>query len=156
MLEKTDNTAVTLHDLWSDRATYMPGEGASVYLILRNNTAASQAIILDVHLSWLDETIAEHHHQLEVAAGDHELRLPLALPFDSFRGYGIDVNVRDHDGYLLVRRSIAVDVLEHWTQAPRYGFLSDFSPGDQSARTNVAALARYHVNVVQFYDWMWR
>jgi dextranase len=156
MLEKTDANPVTLHDLWSAQATYTPGEGATVYLILRNNTTVSQAIALYVHLSWLDETIAEHHHQLEVPAGDQEVRLPLALPPDSFRGYGVDVSLRDQDGRLLVQRSIGLDVLEHWTQAPRYGFLSDFSPGDQDAVLNVSALARYHVNVVQFYDWMWR
>src|SRR5256885_12660702 len=126
MLEKTDANPVTLHDLWSDRATYTPGEGATVYLTFRNNTPAPQTIVLDVHLSWLDETIAEHHHQLEVAAGDHEVRLPIALPSESFRGYGVDVSVRDHNNRLLAQRSIGLDVLEHWTQAPRYGFLSDF------------------------------
>ena len=104
MLEKTDANPVTLHDLWSDRAIYTPGEGATIYLILRNNTTASQAIALDVHLSWLDETIAEHHHQLEVPAGDYEVRLPLALPPDSFRGYGVDVSLCDQDGRLLVQR----------------------------------------------------
>jgi dextranase len=156
MLEKTDANPVTLHDLWSDRATYTPGEDATINLRLRNSALTSLAIVLDVHLSWLDETIAEHHHRLEIAAGDHEVRLPLALPSDSFRGYGVDVSVRDHNARLLAQRSIGLDVLEHWTQAPRYGFLSDFSPGDQDAVTHVSALARYHVNVVQFYDWMWR
>ena len=48
------------------------------------------------------------------------------------------------------------DVATHWSQAPRYGFLSDFSPAEsdaESARRLDDAL-RLHLNALQFYDWM--
>ncbi len=51
----------------------------------------------------------------------------------------------------------ALDIAPHWSCAPRYGFLTDFLPG-QSAQDDVARLetmARLHLNLVQFYDWMY-
>ena len=52
----------------------------------------------------------------------------------------------------------ALDVLERWSQAPRYGFLADFGPDQRVTETDARAnsLCRYHLNAIQFYDWMWR
>ena len=44
------------------------------------------------------------------------------------RGYGVDVRLLDSDGAPVASASTAFDVLDHWTQAPRYGFLTDFLP----------------------------
>ena len=82
-----------------------------------------------------------HRHHLEVHAvarrRDASCGCPLALPRPGFRGYGVDLSVSDTRGALLARDSTALDVLDDWTQAPRYGFLSDFAPGDPAARQNV-------------------
>src|SRR5207302_7598325 len=96
-------------------------------------------------------------YPVELRPGEEvALHLPLSLPTAPFRGYGVAVEVRGEAGQLLARRSTAIDVLDNWTQAPRYGFLSDFAPGDTAGEAHVGALARYHINVAQFYDWMWR
>lgn len=50
----------------------------------------------------------------------------------------------------------AFDILPAWTSFPRYGYLSDFSPGREDAEQVMAALARYHINGLQFYDWQYR
>jgi dextranase len=104
----------------------------------------------------LDREAATDRTTHTLPKGTSELRLTLTLPEEGFRGYGIDLRVLDEAGIVVAEASTALDVLDDWTQAPRYGFLSDFEPGDQSAASNVQTLARYHVNVVQFYDWMWR
>lgn len=49
-----------------------------------------------------------------------------------------------------------VDVLADWRHDPRYGFLTDFSPGAGGLADRVAAMARYHLTCVQLYDWMFR
>ncbi|WP_414703216.1 glycoside hydrolase family 66 protein [Proteiniphilum sp. UBA5280] len=48
-----------------------------------------------------------------------------------------------------------MDVSSDWTKFPRYGFLSSY--GDLSKMQvgrNIEILNRYHINGVQFYDWM--
>lgn len=52
--------------------------------------------------------------------------------------------------------STAIDVGENWAERPRYGFLSDFAPGDLGQEDRFRIMARYHLNGLQFYDWMYR
>jgi dextranase len=148
--------AVTLQDLWPDRATYRPGAPVTLHVALTNRAASAQPVRLAVSVHWLDVLAGTGGRDVELAPGTHTVTLPLTVPATQFRGYGVDLSVLDSSGMLLARGSTALDVLDDWRQAPRYGFLSDFTPGDPFAAANVAMLARYHVNVVQFYDWMWR
>ncbi|HCW50691.1 MAG TPA: hypothetical protein DGR79_01285, partial [Clostridiales bacterium] len=89
----------------------------------------------------------------------------------SWRAFGVDacllpahdqgmtgpVRAADETG-ALARASTAFDVASHWSLAPRYGFLADFDPGltpaDDAVR--LEEMLRLHLNVVQFYDWMYR
>jgi dextranase len=69
-------------------------------------------------------------------------------------GYVVELDVEE-DG----DRSSGVtsaDVLRSWQDDPRYGFLSEFSHTDQGIERRVARAARYHLNCLQFYDWMYR
>ncbi|MGH3383531.1 MAG: glycoside hydrolase family 66 protein [Nocardioidaceae bacterium] len=49
----------------------------------------------------------------------------------------------------------ALDVLPEPRSRPRYGFVSDFTPGRDAGEVADSA-RRFHLNVVQFYDWMYR
>jgi dextranase len=57
---------------------------------------------------------------------------------------------------LAARATTAFDVAPHWSDAPRYGFLSDFGPDETPAESNrrLDVMLKLHLNVVQFYDWM--
>lgn len=50
----------------------------------------------------------------------------------------------------------AFDILSSWKYAPRYGFLSDFSPKDFDDKEDIKQMNEYHLNVIQYYDWMYR
>ncbi|HWE61662.1 MAG TPA: glycoside hydrolase family 66 protein, partial [Chloroflexota bacterium] len=152
----SDTQRIALLDTWPDRATYRPGEQATLHIALVNHGKQERSVRLDARLQWLDAQVEAIEKEITLAPGSQTVSLPLALPGDSFRGYGVDLTLHDADGALLARGSTALDVLEAWHQAPRYGFLSDFAPDDPLAAAHVEALARYHINVVQFYDWMWR
>ncbi len=52
--------------------------------------------------------------------------------------------------------STAFDAAESWKTAPRYGFLSGFSPLEKGDLRDTESLARFHLNVIQYYDWMYR
>src|SRR5258708_1620420 len=154
MTSQTKGSSLSLDDLWVDRAAYRPGQAAHLHIVLRNWADTPRFARLNVRLGWLDELVWEQHQQIEIPPGKHDVTLPLQLPPVSFRGYGIDLTLREDDGHSLVQESTALDVLDDWMQAPRYGFLVQFAPGSEDAAAVVATLARYHINVVQFYDWM--
>ncbi|MFZ5827178.1 MAG: glycoside hydrolase family 66 protein, partial [Bacillota bacterium] len=65
-------------------------------------------------------------------------------------GYGVTAALGKY------RASTAIDVGDDWTKRPRYGFLSDFGPQDAGQADRFGAMARYHLNGLQFYDWMYR
>lgn len=53
-------------------------------------------------------------------------------------------------------RYTAFDQADFWYRSPRYGFLSDFAGKDREENEDVEFIRRMHLNVVQFYDWMYR
>jgi hypothetical protein len=82
------------------------------------------------------------------------IRLRWHPPAEAPVGYGVDVTLSDGIETIATGRT-AFDVLDHWTQYPRYGFLSDFAP-DKDTTMATEALVSYQVNAVQFYDWQYR
>ncbi len=148
--------SITIDDFWPDRASYRPGEPVTLQLGLVSTHRAAMSFTLDLRVLWLDTPIHCLRQPLLVIPGAMEARLRLSLPREPFRGYGIDLALLDPSGRSVARASTALDVLQRWAEAPRYGFLADFQPDDPAATAHVDTLARYHVNVVQFYDWMWR
>ena len=153
MTNRPDRTKAIIEDVWCDRASYTPGAAAAI--TIRVTSHAPRECWLDLRYSHLDQEIGSTRTAVTLAAGTSDHRLSVGLPSESFRGYGIDLLLLD-DGSTLAEANTALDVLDDWTQAPRYGFLSDFAAVDLVAPECVRVLARYHVNVVQFYDWMWR
>lgn len=151
----------TIDDVAPDKASYRPGEAAIVTVSVFNELESAVCGRLALALSHLDEVVAEFGRDVELQSqATATLSFTLTPPTTPLRGYGLDVTLYSEvGGSVLAEGSGALDVLERWSQAPRYGFLSDFGP-EQARGDDVAArcssLCRYHLNVVQFYDWMWR
>ena len=138
------------------RAFYRPGEPVALTVTLDALDDATASLRLWARASHLRETVQEVAREVSASALAHGVSLSLALPPTAPRGYGLDISLRDAHGVLLAQHSAAFDVLNGWTEAPRYGFLSDFAPGRDDAQDTMQQLARYHVNALQFYDWMYR
>lgn len=132
-------------DIVPHKAFFRPGETATFLVTARGGERAEATI---THLA---ETVAV----LDVIMRDGSAVLTWTPPPDAPRGYGITVRLLDGDR-TLATASTAFDVLERWTQAPRYGFLSEFAPGRDDAEATIDGLLRYHVNGLQFYDWQYR
>jgi dextranase len=146
-----------IRDVAPDKATYRPGEAARITVTLQNGDAPlrGRLTLALLHIDMLIETQEQPVDLAAHAAADFVFTI--APPPTPLRGYGLDATLYDEGGQVVARSSGALDVLERWSQAPRYGFLSDFAPGEPSdVEARADALLRYHLNVVQFYDWMWR
>jgi dextranase len=148
---------LTIDDIAPDRASYRPGEDAQITIALTNRQPTGVRGRLVLRLTWLDKMVVQSEQAAAIGPSmSMSVVFALTPPRTAPRGYGLDAALYDAAGHALAEGSGALDVLDRWSQAPRYGFLSDFAPvqADVPARCN--SLCRYHLNVVQFYDWMWR
>ena len=146
-----------IDDIVPDRATYRPGETAriSVTVSHEGHTAIQARLALTLaHFT----TAVEHATEAVRLEPDTRsvVRFAFTPPPTPLRGYGLDATLYSESGEVLAEGSGALDVLERWSQAPRYGFLSDFAPDQSGIEERCDSMLRYHLNVVQFYDWMWR
>ncbi|MFD2673547.1 glycoside hydrolase family 66 protein [Marinicrinis sediminis] len=72
-----------------------------------------------------------------------------------FNGYGFDVSL--YDGTACVQEmSSSFDVVSSWRKSTRYGFLSDFYTSETGRHQDVEKLNKLHLNLIQFYDWMYK
>ena len=78
------------------------------------------------------------------------------LPATDFQGYMVELIGKNAQGVVRTVGTVAVDASSDWTRFPRYGFLSRFGNVVPSKRASVIAnLNRYHINGLQYYDWMY-
>lgn len=74
---------------------------------------------------------------------------------DFVSGYGVEVELYS-DNELKESAATSFDIVNEWYAAPRYGFISDFSQKDLNDDKDIEQINKFHINVVQFYDWMYR
>ena len=135
------------------KSFFKPGEAAQVSVVVSSQGA--QSVTLLAEFRSLAQSLGQVRQVVELPQGQSRLSFSWQPPSAAPAGYGLDVTLQAADGSPLARASSAFDVLERWTQNPRYGFLTDFTPGRSDAADTMASLSGYHVNALQFYDWMY-
>ncbi|MCC8171659.1 MAG: glycoside hydrolase family 66 protein [Parabacteroides sp.] len=126
--------------LKTDKACYKPGE------TVRFTLAGKPSGNLKIRYSHLGKTVYEEPLTSDCWSW--------TAPADDYKGYLVDL-YEITGGEEKVRQSIAVDVSSDWTKFPRYGFLSSYGNLSQNRiEKNIDVLSRYHINGIQFYDWM--
>lgn len=120
--------------MWPDKAQYRPGDQVTLH-------APEASGVLLYELGRLVATLPVEDGLARWTAPAVEARSPRGFRAEAVDGEGNTLS------------STAFDVARHWSVAPRYGFLSEFTPADTAEA--VEAMNRLHINVVQFYDWMY-
>lgn len=127
-------------NVYSEKGSYRSDE--PVFLILQTDDTVG-AVELGV---WLLTACVFKTRIVRTAA---QMRLKLGPFAERFAGYGIVCEADNGE-----TACCAVDVQQE-RRVFRYGFLSDFDEKDADD-ADIQALARHHVNAVQFYDWSYR
>ena len=140
---------------WS-KSFYRPGEAAAATVAVHSQVEQPLPARLSVQVTDLGQPAGQLEQPVTLTGGDQSFSFSWDPPPVSPHGYGVDLRVQTPTGAILAQASSAVDVLQRWTQMPRYGFLTDFAPGRLDAASTMAGLVRYHLNALQFYDWMYR
>lgn len=147
--------SVTFTDSYVPQARYAPGAQVPVTAVLHETTGAnSWSGPVDFTVTHLDSTVATGSVNATVAAaGTTTVTWDYTPPSTDFTGYLVQITAGG------ASTATAIDVSSSWTHFPRFGTLTNFPVGTTSAvaQADVDTLAReYHINALQFYDWMWR
>lgn len=138
----------------TNAARHAPGATATITVEIDNQTGSSWqgTLYLDVH--HLESTVHSDSQSLSVAAGASATKtFNWTTPTQDYRGYLVEVRAGTDTAFT------AIDVSSDWERYPRYGYIHDFSPGQTTAESQAKLdllSEDYHINAVQFYDWMWR
>lgn len=144
-----------LTDAYVNQARYAPGAAATVSAVLHESTGAgSWSGNVAYTVTHLGATVSSGTVAATVAAnGTSTVNWTVTPPSADFTGYLVQITAGTSTA------ATAIDVSSDWTHFPRIGALTSYPSGTTSATADadITTLERkYHINVVQFYDWMWR
>ena len=137
------------------RCFYRPGDEVRLLGFIDAN--ANAAIEIELKIFRGTQFAASQSKSLDLQTGGNEFTFLWQPGEENPAGYGVEVTAKKQSGTsVLARCQTAFDVLADWTIFPRYGFLSDFSPARENVDATIQNLNRFHINGLQFYDWLYR
>lgn len=146
----------TIKDAYPGRAQYLTGEPVCIKVELDNPLQREVAVRLTAEIICSNRVLNSQAYDIVIPPGAVSTHLlDFGPPVEAFRGYGVDLLLTQEEAEP-VRFSTAFDVVSSWRQSPRYGFLSDFHSRELGDAKDVESLGKLHINLVQFYDWMYR
>jgi dextranase len=147
-------SSVTIQSVIFAKAFFKPDEKIEWTINLQNDTQGTLNLVTTI--TYLDKILEEKKQKVDLPSGYSLLKGDWNPPKEPGRGYGFQVRLETLKGEPISNYSSAFDVLESWIQNPRYGFMTDFKPGRIDGSQTLDCLLKYHINGLQFYDWMYR
>lgn len=146
-----------LVDVYPAKAKFSRGEPVELIVEVGHPADAPAEVELELTVMHLLQPVETIRRRVTCPARAGTVTVPVTVsPLQAeVAGYGVDVRLL-MDGKEIGLLSGAFDVADDWRKAPRYGFLSDFHPDEAGDTEDVLALCKLHINLVQFYDWMYR
>ncbi len=147
---------VDVPEISPEAARFAPGEPVRLEAELVNRSSATCTTTLRLRITDLGVTVHEETRRVALAP---QLRSTIAFVWDApdedFIGYLAVLGVDGSDD----EPSTGIDVSSTPLRFPRYGYISEF-PLAQSREQSFAMIETlaedFHLNLFQFYDWMYR
>ncbi len=142
--------------VYTDKARYNPGATVTIKADLTNKTGASWTGTLNLTINKLETQVYTVNSSSTTLANNASTTVTFTwtAPATDFTGYyaGVTAGSVDFNG-------TGIDVSSSPLKFPRYGYISDF-PSSRTSAQSTAMIKQmtedYHLNMFQFYDWMWR
>lgn len=152
------STGKLLYDVTTDKAMYDPGSKVELRIDLKNKLGRN--IVggsVEITAKYLQEQVGETITKALNLNNNTDLMMMAnwIAPESDFKGYLIEVHVKDAAGAIVDSDTVGVDVSSTWTKFPRYGYVWDFSLNTNTTE-RIDKLKNYHINVLQYYDWKYR
>ena len=131
-------------DLYPVKAQYLCGESVVLRLELEEEYDFGIVYVFSVESCIWSKKIENLREINDIEVGRFE---------NQFAGYGVQL-ILESNGNRQVLET-AFDVTDNPRRSLRYGFVSDFQTKDKNNGA-IEQLRKYHINMVQFYDWSYR
>lgn len=151
-----ERNAPYIRDLYPTKAQFRSGEPAILTVELCNPGGYEATLAVRLTITAATEPVAVLIREAVVPAGATLVFDMEAGRFEAdLAGFGADAELLAN-GEPLDALSGAFDVASDWRRSTRYGFLSDFAAAELGDGEDVRSMCKLHLNLVQFYDWMYR
>lgn len=148
-------TTGSVNRVYTDKARYNPGDTAIITAQITNTSGSSWSGNVSVTVNHLNAQVYTSTQAVTIPAGQSQnINFTWLTPTTDFQGYFVYV-----DAGTMGTGTSAIDISSNWTKYPRYGYLSQFPTTETSAQSSakINQMAQdYHLNALQYYDWMWR
>jgi dextranase len=146
---------LSVQKIYTDKSRYLPGQQSIFAVNCKNNSDS-------LYQGRLSLNITHHGHSMYTERQDVSI-----MPFQTVtRNFSWTPTETDFTGYLVEAwldngsfAVTAIDISSDWKRFPRYGYITEFYSGQSPDRNTemINQLSRdYHINSLQYYDWMWR
>lgn len=142
-----------IKDLYVNKAQYLENEIIEVVIELNQNLENNEYETV-LTLTNMNKVISKTSKTINIQS---LLQNQIVIELEPLKssGYGLDIDVYKNKE-LIQTISTAFDVVKTHKDSPRYGFLSDFGEEDQYDDLDIINMKKLHLNMIQFYDWMYR
>ncbi|HEY3229136.1 MAG TPA: glycoside hydrolase family 66 protein, partial [Roseiflexaceae bacterium] len=141
--------------VYVDKARYNPGNTATITVECLNKTGSTWSGTFSLTITHLDATTYTANQAVTLNPNvPTNVTFTWTTPATDFQGYHVEVRAGTAD-----YGASAIDVSSAWTRFPRYGYTTEYPSGESYATSlaNMQELERnYHIDAIQFYDWMYR
>lgn len=143
-----------LLDIYPYKGSFKPGEIIKFVVCLQTEHEIKARLRFTIY--YLAEIVEVFYRYVKLSSGSPALQIEWGIPSEVPSGYGVTAELLDDSGETISIAETAFDIQQAWTDFPRYGFVSDFSLGREDISSAIDILTRFHINGLQFYDWLYR
>ncbi len=142
--------ALELVEIYPHKSFYRENEKVVINIVVRNNNPSEEVGEISISLFKHHQIIDKKKMRRNFTGGKTLIKMEFNVSEGSLQGFGVEANLG------VSKASTAFDVLNDWFERPRYGFLADFYREDEEDNEDILSMLKYHINVVQYYDWMYK
>lgn len=151
--------AEVINEVIFNRAQYHPGEKVKIEIVINlDEIVTINEDFITVEINDLEKVLYKSDLGLnKLKKNSSKFQIQWVIPATGFQGLGLDINYISY-GRVLDYYYTGFDIVEEWSQAPRYGFLATFEPEKDFKEIDqrLKIMNNFHLNMIQFYDWMYR
>jgi GH15 family glucan-1,4-alpha-glucosidase len=141
--------------VYTDKSMYSVGNTVTITVVINNPSASQMVTALNTNINKLENNVFNNSINVTVPANTTvNQNVTWTAPVGDYTGYLVNVDLGDS-----VYATSAIDVSSDLKKFPRYGYSCDFGTGETSTQSTnlINEIAQdYHINMVQYYDWMYK